>query len=59
MIIDFFDMGGYGGFIWPSYAITFIALIWLFLASWQRAKTATRHLRETDSHNNNTASNQD
>jgi len=59
MMIDFFDMGGYGGFIWPSYAITFIALIWLFLASWQRAKTAARHLRETDSHNNNTASNQD
>jgi len=59
MIIDFFDMGGYGGFIWPSYAITFIALIWLFLANWQRAKTATRHLRETDSRNNNTASNQD
>ncbi|MGB1058057.1 MAG: heme exporter protein CcmD [Candidatus Puniceispirillaceae bacterium] len=59
MMIDFFDMGGYGGFIWPSYAITFIALIWLFLASWQRAKTAARHLRETDSHNHNTASNQD
>ena len=57
--MDFFDMGGYGGFIWPSYAITFIALIWLFLASWQRAKIATRHLRETDFHNNNTASNQD
>ena len=57
--MDFFDMGGYGSFIWPSYAITFIALIWLFLASWQRAKTATRHLRETDSYNNNTASNQD
>jgi len=59
MMIDFFDMGGYGGFIWPSYAITFIALIWLFLASWQRAKTAARHLQKTDSHNHNTASNQD
>jgi len=59
MMIDFFDMGGYGGFIWPSYAITFIALIWLFLASWQRAKTAARHLQETDSNNHNIASNQD
>ena len=57
--MDFFDMGGYGGFIWPSYAITFIALIWLFLASWQRAKIATRHLQKTDSSNHNTASNQD
>jgi heme exporter protein D len=59
MMIDFFDMGGYGGFIWPSYAITFIALLWLFIASWQRAKTAERHLQETDAHNHNTASNQD
>ena len=57
--MDFFDMGGYGGFIWLSYAITFMALIWLFLASWQRAKTATRHLQETNSQNHNTTSNQD
>jgi len=58
MMIDFFDMGGYGGFIWPSYAITFIALIWLFLASWNRAKTAARHLQDTDSRNHKKASNQ-
>ena len=58
-MIDFFNMGGYGVFIWPSYAITFIALIWLFLASWQRAKTAARHLRDTDSHKHNTTSKQD
>ena len=57
-MIGFFDMGGYGVFIWLSYAITFVALIWLFLASWQRAKTAARHLRDTDSHNHNIASNQ-
>ena len=57
-MIDFFEMGGDGVFIWLSYAITFVALIWLFLASWQRAKTASRHLRDTDSHNHNTASNQ-
>jgi len=59
MMIDFFDMGGYGGFIWPSYAVTFIALIWLFLASWKRAKTAARHLQDTVSPNHKTASNQD
>ena len=65
MMIDFFDMGGYSVFIWPSYAITFITLIWLFLASWKRAKTAARHLtaaqhlQDTDSHNHKTASNQD
>ena len=59
MMIDFFDMGGYGGFIWPSYAITFIALVWLFIASWRRAKTAARQLQETVFHNHNTAANQD
>ena len=23
---DFFDMGGYGAFIWPAYLVTFIIL---------------------------------
>ena len=52
MMMSFLDMGGYSGFIWPSYVITFVTLIWLFLASWHRAKTAARHLEdvETQSH---------
>ena len=58
-MLDFFDMGGYGVFIWPSYAITFISLIWLLIASHHRAETAARHLRDTESQNHKTASNQD
>ena len=37
-------MGGYGGFIWPSYAITFIAYL-AVSGGWQRAKTAAQHLQ--------------
>jgi len=46
--MNFLDMGEFGGFIWPSYVITFIALIWLFLANWHRAKTAARHLKDAE-----------
>jgi len=52
-------MGGYGGFIWPSYVITCIALIWLFLASWHRAKTAAQHLKDAETPSQTTASQQD
>ena len=58
-MLDFLDMGGYGVFIWPSYAITFITLIWLLMASRHRAETATRHLRDANSQNQKTALNQD
>lgn len=47
-MVGIFEMGGYGSFIWPSYGITFVALIWLFLASWQRAKNAAKDLRDVD-----------
>jgi len=59
MMISFAGMGGYGGFIWPSYFITFIALIWLFLASWRRAKTASRHLKTAETPSQTTSSQQD
>jgi heme exporter protein CcmD len=59
MMTSFLYMGGYGGFIWPSYVITFIALIWLFLASWHRAKTAAQHLKDAETPNQTTASQQD
>jgi heme exporter protein CcmD len=47
-MMAFFDMGGYGGFIWPSYGITFAALIWLFFASWRRAQNAARQLGDAE-----------
>jgi len=37
----FWDMGGYGAFIWPAYGISLLALagatLWT-LAAWRRAK---------------------
>ena len=30
---DFFDMGGYGAFIWPAYLVTFIILGGILLQS--------------------------
>lgn len=48
-MMSFFEMSGYGSFVWPSYGITFTALIWLFFSSWQRAKKAAKELRDTDS----------
>ena len=57
MMMSFINMGGYGGFIWPSYLITFIALIWL--ASWQRAKTAAQSLKDAETPSQITASQQD
>ena len=58
-MVDFFDMGGYGGFIWPSYVITFVALIWFFLTSWHRAKTAARHLKDAETLQQNKGAQQD
>ena len=59
MITSFLNMGGYGSFIWPGYAVTFLALIWLFLANWHRAKTAARHLKDAETPSQTKASQQD
>ncbi len=32
-MIDFFNMGGYGIYIWPSYLIAAIIMIWLLINS--------------------------
>jgi len=58
-MMSFLDMGGYGGFIWPSYFITFVALIWLFLASWHHAKTAAQHLKDAETPSHTKISQQD
>ena len=38
---DFWNMGGYGAFIWPAYGVTVLALgtaiVWT-VAAWRRAK---------------------
>lgn len=45
-MIGIFEMGGYSSFIWPSYGITFMTLIWLYFTSWKRAKNAAKNLQD-------------
>ena len=33
---EFFDMGGFGNYIWGSYGFAVICLGWLNYASWRR-----------------------
>jgi heme exporter protein D len=33
MIMEFLDMGGYGGYIWPSYGVSAAVLIAMLVAS--------------------------
>ena len=44
----FWQMGGFAWFVWPCYALSLGGMIWLGVASWHRARTATRQLAEMD-----------
>ena len=41
---EFFDMGGFGSYIWGSYGFAVICLGWLNYASWRKAKTTAEKL---------------
>ncbi|MFA7430849.1 MAG: heme exporter protein CcmD [Rhodospirillaceae bacterium] len=41
---NYFDMGGYAGFVWPSYAVAAIVLGVLFIATWRGLKSRERTL---------------
>jgi len=41
---EFFDMGGFGNYIWSSYGFAVICLGWLNYASWRKAKTTAEQL---------------
>tara|TARA_R110002110_G_scaffold60713_25_gene170855 strand:- start:545 stop:727 length:183 start_codon:yes stop_codon:yes gene_type:complete len=46
---DFLDMGGYGGFVWPSYLITLVILGGFTLSSWlgmRRQETELKSLQD-------------
>ncbi|SOD92660.1 heme exporter protein CcmD [Caenispirillum bisanense] len=43
---DFFDMGGYAGFVWPSYGIAAVVLALLFVFTWRLLKTSERRLAQ-------------
>lgn len=41
---NYFDMGGYAGFVWPSYAVAAIVLVALFVTTWRSLKSRERTL---------------
>ncbi len=42
----FFDMGGYGAFVWPSYIITALVLAAVFVFSRRLLKSRERELAD-------------
>ena len=45
MMGNLFEMGQFGGFIWASYAIAALALMWMFIASWAHARKLAKQLK--------------
>ena len=45
---EYFDMGGYAAFIWPSYGVAAVLLVALFLFSARRLQAAERALDDPD-----------
>ncbi|MBT3238794.1 MAG: heme exporter protein CcmD [Rhodospirillaceae bacterium] len=41
---DFFDMGGYGAFVWPCYAVTAAVMIGLLFLSIRKQKSVEASL---------------
>ena len=48
-MIEFFDMGGYGVFIWPGYTIVFVVLIALAVRSHRRLVNLEKAVRDLKS----------
>ena len=43
-IVEFLAMGGYAGFVWPAFAVTFIVIVALAVSSRQALKRAEARL---------------
>jgi heme exporter protein CcmD len=39
------DMGGYGIYVWPAYALVFVSLMWLMLRSFRQGKKVKGTIR--------------
>ena len=44
----FFAMGGYGAFVWPSFGVTLVVLILVWIESAHRLKQNEQALAETE-----------
>ena len=43
-MFEFFDMNGFGGYIWTSYGFAFTILGWLNYATWRKVKNSAEQL---------------
>jgi len=41
---EFFDMGGYAGFVWPAYGVAAVVMIALLVASWRKLRSQEKTL---------------
>ena len=46
---EYFTMGGYAAFIWPTYGVAAVLLVALFLLSARRLQNAERAMDDKDS----------
>lgn len=45
----FFDMGGYAAYVWSSYALTAVILLFLFFAAFKRLSKSGERLKQLQS----------
>jgi len=45
---DFFAMGGYAGYVWPAYVISFVVVSGLTYAIYARGRALKKRLSEFD-----------
>ncbi len=51
----FFDMGGYGVYIWPGYALTTVVLVGILVASIRFLRSNEAHLQALQAENEGAA----
>jgi heme exporter protein D len=45
---SFLEMGGYGAFVWPAYALTVLVMTGFALVSWRELRAQKRILRQLE-----------
>ena len=43
---EFLNMGGYGGYVWPAYAVSAAAILGLAFVIWRRGRRLRKRLTE-------------
>jgi heme exporter protein D len=47
-ISSFLEMGGYGAFVWPAYALSALVMVGFAVASWRELRARERVLRQLE-----------